>query len=126
MKETATTYYRYSVASNEDFMNVFCDNLKVEKRTECGVWVTVDGEKKFILDGARKRYAYPTRELAYESFLIRRNKYLRILKSRVADVELQVKHLPKTCSELRCSGHFLETDYHHIQYPNKYDLNWFD
>jgi hypothetical protein len=51
--------------------------FKVLSRTEKGAWITDlwdhDGTyKRFVLDGKGKRFAYPTKELARESYIIRK------------------------------------------------------
>ena len=43
--------------------------------------------KKFVLAGTRKSYACETKELAAESFMARKRKYVRILKARLKDAE---------------------------------------
>ncbi|RLA42889.1 MAG: hypothetical protein DRR06_13465 [Gammaproteobacteria bacterium] len=74
-------YYRYE---NDNLINFFDgikkglpikpDEFLVESVTNAGCWVhhRLYTERKFILDGARKRYAYPTKKLAWDSFKRRR------------------------------------------------------
>lgn len=67
----------------------------VTKKTEKGVWVNNGyGMTKFILDNARKRYAYPTQALAWESFIARKEKQIRILKRQLLCAEICLKQDP--------------------------------
>lgn len=61
---------------------------KIIKRTEKGVWIKLyDIDfcncKKFILLRAKKKFAYKTKEEALESFKIRKNKQIEILRTRL-------------------------------------------
>ncbi len=69
----STTYYRY-----DGYKYACCDSYSVVKRTLKGVWISLGwGSKdKFILNGARKRWAYPTKEEALESFRIRKRRQI--------------------------------------------------
>ena len=62
-------YFRY-----EGYEYADIEAFRIVKRTECGVWIHLGyGVKdKFILNGARKRYAYPTKADALESYRIRK------------------------------------------------------
>lgn len=71
-------YYRY-----DGYEYAQCDTYPVLRRTAKGVWINIGlsypglEKEKFILDGARKRWAYPTKELALESFQIRKERQIR-------------------------------------------------
>jgi hypothetical protein len=52
---------------------------KVLRKTPCGVIVDVFGTEKFCNDKTRKRFGYPTKEEAFESFIRRKKKQLKIL-----------------------------------------------
>lgn len=59
----------------------------VLRHTEQGVWLeTGETGRKFVLRGARKRFACPTKEEAWESFRARKKKQLRLLMSQIAHV----------------------------------------
>lgn len=66
--------------------------LPVIKTTPKGVWIELYGHsirydsKRFVLLNARKRYACPTKEAALESFIARKQRQERILKSQLDDV----------------------------------------
>ena len=51
---------------------VWIYRFRVIRRTKAGAWLDVWGEEKFVLDGAGRRYAYPTEDAAWESFKIRK------------------------------------------------------
>lgn len=68
-------YYRYD--SNSDGRYIYLQEFTVAKVTPKGVWL--QDIKKFILNNARKRFAYPTVELAKESFIIRKEWRIRYL-----------------------------------------------
>lgn len=54
----------------------------IVKETPCGVWIDLFGKKKFVLSGTRKRYAYPTKKEALESFIKRKSRQVRILAAQ--------------------------------------------
>ncbi len=54
------------------------------KETPCGYWIDVYGAKKWVSKNGKKRYAYPTRELAWESYRKRKEKQVSILSCRLA------------------------------------------
>lgn len=69
-------YYRYYDWSyDETRVMIDFEKFRVVKRTPKGAWVEelyYPHKKRFILDGARRRYAYPTKELAADSYRIRK------------------------------------------------------
>jgi hypothetical protein len=68
-----TEYYRY-----DGYKYAQCDSYRVTKCTPKGVWVSLGYgvKEKFILNDARRRWAYPTKELALESFRIRKERQI--------------------------------------------------
>lgn len=74
----AEFYFRYD---GYEYAN--CEKYEVIKRTPKGAWINLgyawekDPKKKFILDNARRRWAYPTVELALNSFRIRKERQIR-------------------------------------------------
>lgn len=67
------------------------DQFRVLKTTLKGVWISTPYQnkkgKKFILNDARKRYAYPTKELALNSMIIRKSRYISIMRSKIEETE---------------------------------------
>ena len=58
------------------------------KRTAKGVWINVGYKPKFVLNDSTKRYAYPTEELAKESFLRRKWRQESILESQLRNIRI--------------------------------------
>lgn len=86
---TVGAYYRaYAMAIVSPF--IYVEALPVVRKTEKGVWVeSEDRGVRFCRDGAKKRFAYPTREEAIESLLQRtlhRIGHLRNTIDRCRDV----------------------------------------
>jgi hypothetical protein len=89
-------YYRfedksYSVLcgpTEDDYasqLRVHCHQYPVVKTTPKGVWLNVYGDRRFVLNEARKRFACPTVELAHESFKARKKRQIKIYESRIKD-----------------------------------------
>ena len=64
-----TVYYRY-----DGYEYASCESFRVVKHTPKGVWISLGymEKDKFILNGARKRWAYPSKVEALESFRMRK------------------------------------------------------
>jgi hypothetical protein len=66
---------------------------RVLKTTLKGVWIELyswassPSNKRFVLRDARKRYACPTKDEAMTSFIARKQRQRRILKSQLEDVD---------------------------------------
>ena len=59
---------------------VYLNRYRVIKKTPKGRWIQLydfSDTKKFVLDGKGKRFAYPTIELAKESFNMRKTKQIQ-------------------------------------------------
>jgi hypothetical protein len=96
-------YYRYESRfyvslSDDDYQSVnnlfgtSCEvafeEYEVFKKTAKGVWVQDKygcGYKKFILNKAKKRFAYPTKKQALESFIKRKQSQLKHLERGLRD-----------------------------------------
>lgn len=85
----AEELYRYDNTGDQVYLSKF----PVVSSTAKGKWIDVWGKKRFVLDVATKRFAYPTRELARESFIARKTRQRRILQAQ----------LDNTTHVLRCS-----------------------
>jgi len=73
LESEGTHYFRY-----DGYEHANCDCLRIIKKTPKGVWVSLGyDDKKFILDDARKRWAYPSIKEALESFRIRKERQIR-------------------------------------------------
>lgn len=80
--------YRYQNSGDVVLLHTF----PVIRRTPKGAWIHGYGVKpQFVLDGTKKRYAYPTKEEAKASFLARKQRQLGILKAQIKAVEASVQ-----------------------------------
>lgn len=72
-------------------ISVHCVAIPVIKHTEKGVWLnSFGGRGTFVRNNARKRYACPTKEEAYESFFARKARQLKILSYQIDGVQQAV------------------------------------
>lgn len=80
------------------------DEYEVVKLTTWGHWVRpIDGllfneKDRFVLDSARKKRVHQTKELAFESFCIRKRCQYKIIKGqleRVTEIIKAIKQLEK-------------------------------
>lgn len=92
------TYYAAPVDEfdqpyGEGTVEVKLQKYVVVRETLKGVWLVMQWgdftgtEKKFVLVGSNKRYACPTIEEAYDSFMARKLKQISIYKARIKGVE---------------------------------------
>ena len=101
--EKITYLYRYEPYYSEHGVSLTLYSYPVVSKTPRGCWIAegyCGTNKKFILDGARKRYAYPTAEEALVSLSRRNKKYIQILGDRLEraqqvrdTVQLQMKEV---------------------------------
>ena len=56
------------------------------KRTPCGMWIDVYGDKKFVLLTATKQFACESIELAKQSFVARKKRQLAIYQAKMRKV----------------------------------------
>jgi len=71
--EEGTHYFRI-----DGYEDAFMFAYRILRKTPKGVWIKTEWNKpdKFILNSARKRWAYPTRELARNSYRIRKERQI--------------------------------------------------
>lgn len=55
----------------------FLSEIPVERHTNACVVLNQYGRRRFVLKVARKRYAYPTKELALGSYIIRKQRQIQ-------------------------------------------------
>lgn len=67
---------------------------KVLKKTPKGVWINCCLSRRFVLNGSKRQFASPTKELAYEKFRKRKERHLEILMGQVRDVEWALSQIP--------------------------------
>lgn len=75
-------WFRYEDrAGNLGTAEIWLMQYRIIRETPKGVWLDDFTKERFVLHDARKRWAYPTTELARQSFLIRKRKQLAHLAS---------------------------------------------
>lgn len=88
---TEQVWYRYYDHRGSYGFEVVLEKVPVVKETPKGVWLDDYGQKKFCLKDARRRWAYPTVELAKNSFEIRKRKQLQHLQRQIDHVKAVVE-----------------------------------
>ena len=63
------------------------------KRTRCGCWVQDGRKRHFILEGARKQWASPTKEKALEAWIARKRRQVMILHEDLGRVQGLLKEV---------------------------------
>lgn len=89
----AEVWYRYANYPDgpDNTTVIYLQEWPVVKHTPKGVWLGIYGQKKFVLNDARKRYAYPTIELAKKSFIARKQHQIARLRSQLKHAEMALK-----------------------------------
>jgi hypothetical protein len=92
-------YYRYEdvqyAAPLDEFDNpqgpgrlaVELREYQVVKRTPKGVWLSLYGDRRFVLNSATRRFACPTKAEAQESFLARKKRQISIHQGSIKRAE---------------------------------------
>jgi hypothetical protein len=104
------THYRFRTSYFDGGICVEEERWTVVKETEAGYWIVPEymatwpgahnkHNQKFVLKQSRRRYAYPDRQEAWNSFCIRRRLYQRRLELRAKANEVLVGMLPYTVPE---------------------------
>jgi hypothetical protein len=73
----------------------------VEKETPCGVWLAYESGlslNRWVSKTSRKKYAFPTKEEAWDSFIARKTKQRRLLFAQLQRVEALLE-LPAPTTE---------------------------
>lgn len=100
-REDLTHMYRYEGYVNEDYcgliesgnVSVNIQTYRIERHTPRGVYLfNYGGKQRFVLLSGRKRYAYPTEEEALKSFIERKRRQVRLLRSQIDSAEAQRDH----------------------------------
>lgn len=76
--------YRYEDLHYADHLHVqvILREFLITKITPRGAWVDNYGTPRFVLSGAYKRFACPTKKEAIESFIARKKRQVRILTAQ--------------------------------------------
>lgn len=89
------------------------------KKTPKGAWIERSyGQKKFVLDAGRKRYAWPTKEEAWESFLARKRKQVKHLKRQLVAAELALD-LPMPTGQSNSAKFAFTPEWYKLEQSNK-------
>lgn len=89
------TFYRFETKLTYDgFYRIEEWNLKLVKETPKGYWIShyynsngLIGKPIWVSKTAKKRYAYPDREIALKSFIKRKERQIKILTDRLRGAE---------------------------------------
>ena len=81
-----TYLYRYEPVLHA--VGLVLHEYPIIKRAPCGVWLDTGwGMKKFVLSGARRRFAHETPTGALTAFIRRNARYIQILKEKLEGAE---------------------------------------
>lgn len=69
--------------------------FRVFKETPCGFWYVRDNEEKWVSKKAKRRYCYPSKEDAWDSFKHRKRAHLRHLKNKLDGINQILKIIDK-------------------------------
>jgi hypothetical protein len=73
--------YRYQESITDNGIMLILSEFIETKNTKCGAWVVeknwATGKKRFVLDGVGKRYCHETKEMAFDSYKMRKKSQLR-------------------------------------------------
>lgn len=98
-------WYRYDDSDIDWTRDPYEWKIPVKRYTAKCVVLDVYGREKFVLLDARKRWAYPTRELALESYIIRKQRQI----SWTAAAHDRAKDNLKGAEEFKARGMEKET-----------------
>lgn len=101
--DSPKVFYRYNGYRG----NIGLDRFIPIAKTKCGYWIIPEDKeyllsmtntekrikelRRWISKDSRKRYAYPTRELALDSYYQRKLHHIAILRSQVENIEHEMK-----------------------------------
>lgn len=95
--------YRYEAQEDEKVLNLVCISSTVLKETPCGYWVPRWGHWPMKYEGSAKksmrwvskntvkRYAYADKKDAFDSYAIRKRRYLEHCERRLEIARLSVE-----------------------------------
>jgi hypothetical protein len=108
------TYYRYedrryaSAYDGPSTLRVELRTFALIRRTPCGAWLDLGyGDRRWVADRARKRFACPTEPEARASFLARKRRQLSIYRARARQAEqaiTEMKSIPPAVVDATVRG----------------------
>lgn len=75
----------------EDGVRLYVYEFPVLKRTPRGYIIDDFGKRRFVLEDARKLYASPKIDIAWQSFVARKKRQISIYRSRLKMAELALE-----------------------------------
>lgn len=116
--------------STGSHVEVTLEKFPVLKRTPKGVWILnpfrdngVHGDRQFIADAWRKRFALPTREEAFRSFVARKAIYIQHLTRKIAETQRAIALVAEQHSPEVAARVFQEFNYAPPQ-PARLVVDW--
>lgn len=86
--------YAGSEEGDRGFLRVELREYDVTKQTAKGFWLDLGfGGKRFVLSGARKKFACLSKTDAATSFKARKNRQISIYKARLADAQEALRQI---------------------------------
>jgi len=84
----------------EGLMKVILYRWEVVKHTPKGVWLELWGQKRFVLNRSRRRFACPTKDEARVSFIARKTRQAGIYEARARTARQAVAVFSPSAEEL--------------------------
>lgn len=88
---TSDLYYRFESTANSGDVKLRCHSFHVIRYTPCGAWLLTHEGPKFVLDNARKSFAYSTIEKAKISFAARKRSQIKIVTHQLRHAETALR-----------------------------------
>lgn len=79
--------YRCSSYTTAERIHLVIEEHEVKKETKCGYWIGSEYVKRWVSKTSTKRFAYPSKEEAVESFTARKRRQIKILNSQIMNAE---------------------------------------
>lgn len=117
--------YRYETSgSHTSRVSLFCDHFQTIKETPKGWWIEYWGDKgqtrKWVAKTGKKRFAYPTKELALESFVARKQHMIAKLEYSLG----MTKTALMLAKQIQVGEKTDNDDLPNPGYTISFDLNW--
>jgi len=77
--------YRYDSTLTDGGQYVYCNEYRIDRETPKGYWI--ENETKWVSSNGKRRWAYPTIEEAWESFVARKTRQVMILQRQLSYAE---------------------------------------
>lgn len=106
--EPVIRWYRY-VDENLATPTIQLYSFRVVKKTERGVWIDYSGTHTWVSGSSRKRFAYPTKALAFEAFVARKNSHMKHIQDTKRHLD-HILHLIRTQKSELLKKDFITTE----------------